>query len=203
MKPVLKLLLCCAAAMDIYAKDTNVYPTIDPAVIKFSERTNAWPSDKELEEAGRYPESRPAESDAEGNWGKTVSGVQMSLRFLTNVIEAGKTAEAIVILRNTNTNSVALLGAGQSMITLTIKDQQGSILWSTPPPLKVSGPTGMELPALRQFKYHIQLENIATNIGSYSVLAARRGIPDGNGGWTEVRSDIAIIKVLSNGPIRR
>ena len=69
----------------------------------------------ETERARNLSECLPAELDPGGHCGPISDGAQLSARLTTNVFAAGQPITLSLILRNTTTNRIALLGAGLSM----------------------------------------------------------------------------------------
>jgi hypothetical protein len=59
-----------------------------------------------IKEAGRSPESRPAQQDSEGHWGSADNGLQMSLRFEKPTFTNGEAINALLFLRNVTNHPV-------------------------------------------------------------------------------------------------
>jgi hypothetical protein len=150
---------------------------------------------EEMMRGATNSECRPAELDPQGNWGQISAGLQLSVRLSTNRFVAGQPIDLTVILRNTTTNGLTLLGSGQATVKLTVSDEHDAPLWSTPPPIALSGPGSMLLPGRRQVKYHFDLRGPVTNTGTYNVSASR-GLGQGKEGFAEVRSGTAFFHVV-------
>ncbi|HTL55712.1 MAG TPA: hypothetical protein VL361_08530 [Candidatus Limnocylindrales bacterium] len=64
-------------------------------------RPNPFPfSQEQIQKAQREQESRPADTDPDGNWGSVVEGFQLSLRFEKETYTNGEPLNAWVLLRN-------------------------------------------------------------------------------------------------------
>lgn len=78
----------------------TVYLTDDDKSVIVNGAGEAKVSTSALLTALQQPESRPAEQDAEGNWGLAVKGFQLSIRFDTKTFTNGETVLSKVLIRN-------------------------------------------------------------------------------------------------------
>ena len=179
MKIILILLFSVSLRLITSANGTNVVYLPYERMIAFGEDAQERALEKAMEMAKNLPECRPAELDPEGNWGQIVSGFQMSIRLSTNTVAPNEPIRATVILRNTTTNSMNVIGPTATSIELVLLNEHKEQLSHSPHPITVSGPASLTLPERRQIKYQFDLDELIKqrSPGIYYVYAKRR-IPD-------------------------
>lgn len=140
-----------------------------------SRNVEAVEVERQVAAASKLPESRSAEFDPEGHWGRVVSGFQLSLRFSTNTFTAGQTIEATVLLRNVTTNTLIVLGPHPAFIEFKVVDERNNVVQPVSRLVSVSGPVRLALPSHRQLAYQLQLNQMFNlGPGKYAVCAERR-----------------------------
>lgn len=188
--------LSIAAA--VFASDTNaIYLPIDPrGYVGETARIKAYA--EQIEAAKGRPESRPAQLDPEGHWGKVTAGMQLSIRLSTNVFALGEPIEATVALRNVTTNSVNLLTSGAWTIDFSGFDEKKEPLtvtnrasWYT-----YSGSAFVALPARRQIAYKFKLNDVLDLRRPEKYYISAKRVKDKWPGLPEIRSGTVEIVVL-------
>jgi len=110
-----------AGSGKFFINDDGLITTMDP------ETRGLVVGDDVIEAARLAKECRSATTDIEGNWGRVMDGLQMSIRFETNSFSPQQPVRALVILRNV-TNEMryySLVRPGDALLHLHAVDRNG------------------------------------------------------------------------------
>ena len=199
MKQLNLILTLLVVASSSIAIDTNIIYVPLESGVPLSEAAKISAYERQLDLAKNSPESRPAELDPEGHWGAIASGLQVSIRFSTNVFISGHPIDATVILRNTTTNRVILPTSGPWTIDFFVLNSHKESLKATDRSkwYMSLGMANLSLTSRRQLSYGFNLNDIfdLKTPGKYYVSAKR--LKDKWGELPEVKSDIAEITIVA------
>jgi hypothetical protein len=190
--------VCYSLALSAFAEETNViYLPVDPKGY-FGEAAKARAHVEQMEAVKGRPECRPAEADPEGHWGAPTAGLQLSIRFQTNVFASGQPIAIRVVLRNVTTNSMTLPNPGPWAVDFSaLNEKQHALIatnrakWYT-----YSGSAFVGLPARRQIAYDYRLDDIfdLRNPGNYYISAVRAKAD--SPGLPQISSGTAMITIV-------
>ena len=169
---------------------------------------------KRIQEAQKSNESRPAEQDPEGHWGKVVDGFQLSLRFEKQEFTNGEPVLATILMRNVSDKQLTygkeLVTGRPSPINVLVWNEQEKLNLKTDDTLVPrASASNVSLYPRTQHKYRLRLDKYydLTKPGIYSVQAEYgAGAPNGpfpvrGPGQEEITSQKVIISI-TNAPAR-
>jgi hypothetical protein len=161
---------------------TNSFPTniflTDENSLFFHSKGERVVRTQRIREAQKSNESRPAEQDPQGNWGKPVDGFQLSLRFEKQEFTNGEPVLATILMRNVSdkrqTYTTETIAGQPSPIHVFVWKEQAKLNLKTNDTLapKVSVRSANLYPQT-QHKYRLRLDDYydLSKPGKYSVQA--------------------------------
>jgi hypothetical protein len=156
---------------------TNLFLTDDSRLFWYK-RGERLVTMKSIEEAQKSQESRPADQDPEGHWGKVVDGYQLSLRFDKADYTNGEPIVATVLLRNVSDQPrtyvrQTVLGQRSPVFLLVWKNEEELKLKTVDNTVIISSASNVTLQPRTQHRYRLQLDKFydLSGTGSYSVQA--------------------------------
>ena len=156
---------------------TNVFLTDENMLFSYRKGERLVRTQR-VQEALRSNESRPAEQDPQGHWGKMVDGFQISLRFDKQEFTNGEPIVAAILMRNVSEKRL-------SYTTQMVSQQPSPVyvsVWRGDEKLKVSvdehapnlsSTRVVSLYPRTQHRYHIRLDKYydLSKAGTYSAQA--------------------------------
>jgi len=171
------LLLLCQINHSVKAEETNeLYVTDDNSGIYLNQNSMGLHQEKLLEEAKKTRESLPAKDFLEGNWGESLNGIQLSLRFDKQAYTNGEQITAVLLARNTTNIYIgyadSLGGNGDGPIRLVVTTATGQPITPQQPPIIFGGHDYIIAPKTQ--RKHLELLNSKYNLtnGAYFIHAA-------------------------------
>jgi hypothetical protein len=160
------------------AEETNeLYLTYDNSGI-YAPKAEELHHQKLLAEAKKTRESLPAKDFPEGNWGESVNGLQLSLRFGKHLFTNGEPITAILLARNT-TNRYVQYGAtpnrrgnGDGPISFIATTAAGEVLKNEEPPWFIGGYNYMIAPQMQRKHLELLNEKYSLTNGTYFIHAS-------------------------------
>lgn len=196
---------------------TNVFPTnlfLTDENRLFSYKNGERVVDtRRVQQAEKCSESRPAEQDPEGHWGKVVDGFQLSLRFEKQEFTNGEPVWATILLRNVSDRQLTYIAeevAGRpSPIHVSVWTQQGKLnLKTNHAVIPIVSVRSASLYPRTQHRYRLRLDRYydLSKVGAYSAQAEYGpGAPSGPfpvraAGREEITSQRTCISIGSASP---
>jgi hypothetical protein len=192
---------------------TNLFLTDENRLFSYK-KGQRFVEAKRIEEAQKSKESRPAEQDPEGHWGKVVDGLQLSLRFEKQEFTNGEPILATILMRNVSDKPLnyirqTVTGHPCPIHVSVWEDQQKLNLKTDENGILRASASNVRLYPRTQHKYRLRLDRFydLSKAGTYSVQAeygprAPNGpFPVRAPGREEITSQKAAISI-TNAPAR-
>ena len=177
-----------AISESINASNTNiVYLPVDSKVY-FGESAQEMSDAEQLKKAKNSEESRPAELDPNGHWGKVAGGtadsqteinwgknvceVQFAITIETNTVTAGQAFRITEHIKNSSTNSIALHSVEQYLVSDSGKKYKlPSVLdISTESGPNIDAPYTVESGKIDEIPYTVKI-NADIQPGDFTIIA--------------------------------
>ncbi len=181
----------------------NLFLTDDGHVFWHKPSGETVVAKQKIKEAQGSAESRPADQDPEGHWGKVTDGLQLSIRIEKKTYAVGEHLVAILLLRNISDKPLKYLrlyisNQPSPINVLAEKDQKPFQPKDTTEPVSVGAVTYLTVLPNTQHRYLVELDKYYDlgQIGEYSFKASYKGPkPGGNMDITSETVNVTITNV--------